>query len=99
MGGREEKKVSGNLHNHMNNDRECTITNLVSSPSGVSKDVEYWTPAAETSVEVMVTTGCIVVVLEEEEEEEKEGSRGEWEGKRGEREGEKRRRSTYLLLG
>jgi len=58
-----------------------TITNLVSSPSGVSEDVDYWTPAAETSVEAIVTTGCIVVVLEEEEEEEEEGSRGEWEEK------------------
>ena len=47
-----------------------TITNLVSSPSGVSKDVEYWTPAAETSVEAKVTTGCIVIVLEEEAREE-----------------------------
>jgi len=54
----------------MNNELECTITNLVSSPSGVSEDVDYWTPTAETSVEAIVTTGCIVVVLEEEAREE-----------------------------
>ena len=37
---------------------------LVSSPSGVSENVEYWAPAAESSMEVIVTMGGIVVVLE-----------------------------------
>ena len=37
---------------------------LVSSPSGVSENVEHWAPTAESSVEVIVTMGGIVVVLE-----------------------------------
>ena len=63
---------------------------LVSSPSGVSENVEYWAPTAESSVEVIVTVGGIVVVLEvkggEREGGKGEGGKGEG-GKGGEREG------------
>lgn len=37
---------------------------LVSSPSGVSENVEYRAPTAESSMEVIVTMGGVVVVLE-----------------------------------
>ena len=50
-------------------------TNLVSSPSWVSQDVEYRTPAAQASVEAIVATGSVVVVLDEEEG--RAGRRGE----------------------
>ena len=36
---------------------------LVSSPSGVSENVEHWAPTAESSMKVIVTMGGIVVVL------------------------------------
>ena len=52
---------------------------LVSSPSGVSENVEHWAPAAESSMEVIVTMGGIVVVLEvkggEREGREREGGK------------------------
>ena len=37
---------------------------LVSSPSWVSEDIEHRAPAAESSVEVIVTVRGVVVVLE-----------------------------------
>ena len=49
---------------------------LVSSPSGVSENVEYWAPTAESSVEVIVTMGGVVVVLEVKGGE-REGGKGE----------------------
>ena len=66
---------------------------LVSSPSGVSENVEHWAPAAESSVEVIVTMGGVVVVLEvkggEREGREREGGKGEREREGREREGGK----------
>ena len=49
---------------------------LVSSPSGVSENVEHWAPTAESSMEVIVTMGGIVVVLEVNGGGEGKGERG-----------------------
>ena len=60
---------------------------LISSPSWVSEDIEHRAPAAESSVEVIVTVGGVVVVLEVkgsggERGQREEGAEGG--GKRGE---------------
>lgn len=39
---------------------------LISAPSGVPEDVNDWTPAAQTSVETIVTSSRVVVILERE---------------------------------
>ena len=49
---------------------------LISSPSWVSEDVEYWAPAAESSVEVIVTMGGVVVVLGVKGGQREEGAEG-----------------------
>ena len=41
----------------------CPCMYLVSAPSWVPEYVDDWTPAAQASVEVVVSMGCVVVVL------------------------------------